>query len=294
MPRPCLVALGEVLWDLLPTGPVLGGAPANVAFHGSALGARAAVISRVGADDLGRDIRNALDHGGLDTEGLQTDPARPTGTVTVAIRDGKPAYTIHEDVAWDGIEADALALALVRRADALCFGSLAQRNPVARASIRRLVGAAAPEALRVFDVNLRPPFVDSEIIVASLELCNVLKISDEELPAVAEMLGLAGEAESVLRSLVTSKGLLLAACTRGEAGCLVVSRAETHRAPGIPVEVADTIGAGDAFTAALTVGLLAGAPLDRLLPLANKIAAYVCSQPGATPALPRELSQSLQ
>jgi fructokinase len=287
-----VVAVGEILWDLLPAGRQLGGAPANFVQHAHALGAAAGLVSRVGDDDLGREAVARLRARGVATELTRTDPEAPTGTVSVAIGpDHQPRFTIHEHVAWDRLAAEDAALAAVRAADAVCFGSLAQRTGAGAAAVRRLVGASRPEALRIFDVNLRPPFVRSEVVGASLELANVLKLNDQELPALAAMLGLGGtEEEGQLDELVRRYELRLAALTRGGQGSLLVSAAGRSEQPAVAVEVADTVGAGDAFTAALALGLLHGWPLEETHRLAAEVAAFVCTRPGGAPELPAALS----
>ena len=290
-----IVAVGEVLWDLLPAGPQLGGAPANFAYHCRSLGADARLVTRVGDDDRGRQVFDRFQALNLPTETVQVDPDSPTGTVEVTLEAGHPRYTICEDVAWDAIEANDAALGLVRAADAVCFGSLAQRSKVARRSIRELVAAARPGAFRVLDVNLRAPFVDRDVIAESLALANVLKLNEEELPALATMFGLATEVRAAMAGLAKCFGLSLVALTRGGHGSLLMAVDDVWaESPGVvDVTVADTIGAGDAFTAALVVGLLAGHPLEAISRHANQVAAFVCSEPGATPMLPESLRAPL-
>ncbi|WP_165067609.1 carbohydrate kinase family protein [Paludisphaera rhizosphaerae] len=289
-----VLAVGEVLWDLLPGGKQLGGAPGNFAYQCRSLGADARLVTRVGDDDLGREVLDRFRALGLPTDGVEIDPIAPTGTVSVELdADGQPRYTIHENVAWDRIAADATALRHAAEADAICFGSLAQRGPVSREAIARLVDAAKPGALRIFDVNLRPPFIDREVIERSLERANVVKLNDHELATLAEMFGLIGEPRELVAALVDGFDLRVAAVTRGTAGSLLFRDGEWSDHPGIPVEVVDTIGAGDSFTAAMTVGLLAGRPLDEINGRANAVAAFVCTQPGGTPALPASLLAGL-
>jgi fructokinase len=285
-----ILAVGEVLWDLLPTDKQLGGAPANFTFHCRGLGALARLVTRIGDDDLGRQVLERFRLLGLPTETVQIDPAWPTGTVAVTLADdGQPRFTIHEHVAWDRIAADETALAEARSADAVCFGSLAQRNEPSRRAIRALVSAARPGALRVFDVNLRPPFVDRDVIADSLELADVLKLNDQELPELAAMFGLPPGVREAIEELASRFGLSVVALTRGAGGSLLKADGRWSDHPGKPAEVCDTIGAGDAFTAALTVGLLAGRPLEEINRHANEVAAFVCSRPGGTPALPEAL-----
>lgn len=285
-----VLAVGEVLWDLLPTGRQLGGAPANFTYHCRSLGADARLVTRVGADDLGREVLERFRLLGLPTESVQVDPARPTGTVAVTLApDGQPRFTIHEDVAWDRIAADEDALAAAAGADAVCFGSLAQRSGPARRAIRALVSAARPGALRVFDVNLRPPFVDRGAIADSLELANALKLNDQELPELAALFGLPAGVREAMAELARRFGLALVALTRGAGGALLLADGAWSDHPGRPAQVVDTVGAGDAFTAALVVGRLAGRPLDAINRHANEVAAFVCSRPGGTPPLPEAL-----
>jgi fructokinase len=287
-----ILAVGEVLWDLLPAGKQLGGAPANFAYHARSLGADARLVSRVGADPLGREVHEWLRLLDLPTETLQVDADAETGTVDIWLgADGQPHYTIRSDVAWDRIEADPPALELAARADAVCFGSLAQRAETSRGAIRSIVEAAPEGALCVFDVNLRPPFVDREVIAGSLELANVLKLNDHELPELAAMFGLGSGPREAIEGLAHRFELSLVALTRGAAGSLLWADGVWSDHPGCPAEVVDTVGAGDAFTAALAVGLLAGAPLGAINRRANEIAAFVCSCAGATPPLPEALKR---
>jgi len=285
-----VVGIGEVLWDLLPSGPQLGGAPANVIYHAGALGARVSLVTRVGNDDLGTAILTRLAQAGIDPGTIQVDDAAPTGTVTVVLSgEGIPEYAIHEDVAWDRLEVTAAALDAVRRADAVCFGSLAQRGQVSRRSIQTLVAAAAPAALRVFDVNLRQHYFSRHLIEQSLRLANVLKLNEDELAILARMFDLRGSTRQHIEALAGTFGLALVALTRGHAGSLLYQAGEWSDRPSAPTRVVDTIGAGDAFAAALTLGMLSKMPLASINALADEAARYVCSCGGATPQLPRRL-----
>ncbi len=287
--RPSIVGLGEVLWDLLPTGRVLGGAPANVAFHAAGLGARGAVASCVGDDSLGGEILARLDAAGVDRRAVAVDPVHPTGTVTVELdAAGKPTFIIHQDVAWDFLPASEEVLGVVGTADAVCFGSLAQRGEVSRQTIAQCL-AATGAALRIFDINLRQHYYSGEIISACLDSANVLKLNDEELPVVAELLGLAQDPSVAVAALVERFSLRLVALTCGERGSQLVTADETSSRPASQVAVVDSIGAGDAFTAVVALGMLAGLPLSAIHERAERVAGYVCTQAGATPALPDEL-----
>jgi len=285
-----ILAVGEVLWDLLPAGKQLGGAPANFTYQCRSLGADAKLVTRVGDDPLGREVLDRFRALGLPTDTVQVDRAHPTGTVDVTLAsDGQPRYTIRDDVAWDQIEADANAMACAGSAHAICFGSLAQRSEPSRSSIRALLHASRPDALRIFDVNLRHPFVDRGVIEESLGLANALKLNDVELPALATMFGLPVDTRATMSALADRFGLSLVALTRGQDGSLLLADGQWSDDPGRPIEVSDTIGAGDAFTAALVVGRLSGLPLDAINRHANEVAAFVCSQPGGTPTLPDSL-----
>ncbi len=289
--RPLIVGLGEVLWDMLPGGRQLGGAPANVAFHANGLGGRGAVVSCVGDDELGREIRRLLAEAGLDDRAVGVDPDRPTGTVTVELdAGGKPTFTIHENVAWDAIPFDDVLAELMARADAVCFGSLAQRSETSRATIRRALQATKPGCLRICDVNLRQSYYSRDVLVESFRAADVLKLNDEELPVVARLLALsAADDESAMRELLQQFDLRLVILTSGPAGSVLMSPQQTSRRPASQVDVVDSVGAGDAFTAAAAMGLLGGADLATIHDRAEQVAGYVCTQPGATPALPERL-----
>lgn len=287
---PNVVSLGEVLWDLLPLGPQLGGAPANFACHIRALGANASLVSRVGQDRLGDEALRLLRARGLDLACVTRDQQLPTGTVMVDVgADGQPRFEIVERVAWDAINATDDAVNRVRNADAICFGSLAQRSPEAGRAIRQLVAAGSPDALRIFDINLRAPFYTREVIRQSLELANVLKLNETELPILATQFNLQGSAEQQLETLALQFNLDVIALTLGAAGSRLLRNGEWSAEPGRVIEVKDAVGAGDAYTAALVMGLLSGWPTAELLAFATDIAAFVCTQAGATPELPAHL-----
>jgi fructokinase len=287
--------IGEVLWDLLPTGRQLGGAPANFAYHARALGADGRVISRVGDDALGREILERLNNLGVPTDGITVDRTHPTGTVAVTLApDGQPCYTISEGVAWDHLMPDPGILASVADADALCFGTLAQRCEPSRSTIRRLVAHAPRTSVRVFDVNLRQDFYSHELLDASSRLANVVKLNDAELPIVSKLLGFRGPPMEQMTALLEHYQLRLIACTRGAEGSALFDGKNWCEIPGLPTKVVDTIGAGDSFTAAMTLGLLAGWNIEKLGRVANKVAAYVCSCAGATPPLPEHLRAYFQ
>jgi len=293
-----------VLWDLLLTGPQLGGAPANFAYHAHALGAEAQVITRVGTDDYGREIIRRFHKMGLPDRTVQIDETASTGTAKVELSgNGLAHFTIQENVAWDYIFATPEALATAREAHAICFGSLAQRSESSRNTIQQLVAAAPADALRVFDINLRQQFYSRGLIERSLHLANVLKLNDDELLSLAEMFSLSGstphqverQIEGQIECLAQTFRLRVVALTRGSNGSLLYQKEKNEArwsdCPSRPVKVVDTVGAGDSFTAALVLGLLRKMDLDEINTLANDVARYVCSQAGATPALPVEFAR---
>lgn len=285
--RPLVIGVGEVLWDLLPAGRQLGGAPANFAYHAHALGAEALVVSRVGNDSLGRELLSRLRGVGLRSDGITIDSSAPTGTVSVALdAKGKPTFTIHENVAWDLIEASKETLDGTARADAVCFGTLAQRNLVSRTAIRAILQATPAAALHIFDINLRQHFWSEEIILKSLELADVLKLNDDELPVVAGLLGLSGDVSDQMRQIAQRFQLKAVALTKGANGSSLLVGDELVSRPGSNLQIVDTVGAGDSYTAALALGLLAGHEPVRILESAHRIADYVCTQPGAMPPMP--------
>ena len=286
---PLVVGVGEVLWDVLPEGRTLGGAPANVAYHAASLGARAAVAGCVGDDPDGREIIAALTEAGVDCRAIAVDADHPTGWVSVDLDDhGKATFTIHEDVAWDFLPAGEALADLAARAEAICYGSLAQRSGPSRETIRSFLAATGPEALRICDINLRPPLVDREIVVGCLEAADILKLNDDELPVICRLLSVEGDEIAAMRHLQAAFSLDTVILTKGADGSILLAGDRVLRQQGRKVAVADTVGAGDAFTAAIAVGLLLGLALPDVHQRAEQVAAYVCTQPGATPMLPGE------
>lgn len=291
---PKVVCVGEVLWDLLPSGPQLGGAPSNLACHVAGLGGEASLISRVGDDALGRQTLAQLAARGVNVRAVGVDATRPTGTVSVELSaDGQPRFTIHEGVAWDGITADSNALAAVTRADAVCFGSLAQRTSSARAAVASLLTATRPGCFVLFDVNLRPPFFDQATLETSLTVAHGLKLNDAELVTLARMFGLSGSAEAVVEGLAARFELESVLLTLGANGSRLWSGGRWFEEPGRAVVVRDTVGAGDSFTAVFVLGRILGWDRQATLRAATEIAAYVCTQAGATPSLPADLLRTL-
>jgi fructokinase len=288
-----VVGLGEALFDLLPAGPVLGGAPLNVAVHAHQLGAEGILVSRVGRDDFGTRIRKELESRSMSAAHLQSDPESPTGTVRVTLRNGEPQYDIVPDVAWDRIEFTADLDALAQRCAAVCFGTLAQRGSRSSQAILRFLDRAG-KAVRLFDVNLRQRYYSRTVLTGSLERSTMVKLNESELPQVMQTLGLAavGEVDDRMETLRRAFGLAVAVLTRGARGTVLYT--DAGRVQGAPVSYparpdADNVGAGDACSAGLLVGMMRGWPPARTLELANHLGAYVASVPGATPRFPAAL-----
>ncbi|MBR4480011.1 MAG: carbohydrate kinase [Bacteroidales bacterium] len=276
-----IVGIGEILWDMLPSGKALGGAPANFAYHAGRLGEEGWAVSAVGDDALGREILELVASKGLHSMIAVTD--KPTGTVQVELDDrGVPAYSIMEDVAWDNIPFTPEMEELAKRADAVCFGSLVQRMN-SRPSVMRFIRAMRPDALKVFDINLRQHYYSSEVLEESLMLADILKINDEEIRIVAGMLGLSDDAVTACRELIGSFGLRLVILTKGPEGSEVITADKVIPQGVDDVEIVDTVGAGDSFTAAFTVAYLRGDTLAEAQRLASATASYVCSRKGAMP-----------
>lgn len=295
-----IVGLGELLWDLLPSGKQLGGAPANFTVMSARLGNHAVIASRIGRDALGNEARAYLEPLPADLNYLQVDNEYATGSVSVTLQDGQPEYVIHQPVAWDFLECTPEWMALAQRADAVCFGSLAQRHVVSREAIHEFLTATSDKCVRVFDVNLRKPFYDSQVLTASLERATLLKLNEIEMPIVMSLLGLGENSRADEASLLASSRALLdrfplklVCVTMGSQGSLLVTREEHHRHHGISTNVVDTVGAGDAFTAALVCFYLRGAPLAVLNEAGNRWGSWVASQRGAMPTLPAKVRDDI-
>jgi fructokinase len=280
-----IVGLGEVLWDCFGDIRKPGGATANVGFHASELGHVSVVCSRVGRDALGAELVDYLADHHLDTRYIQQDPAHPTGTVTVDVsRPDRPTYVIHQDVAWDFIEFTDDLAALMRRAAAVCFGSLGQRSPRSRQTIQQCLDAAAG-ALRVMDINLRQSWYDREGIDLSLRKSHIAKLNIDEAAVLAPLLDLPPDPIAFAQRMRSRYDLQLVCITRAEHGCLLISSDEVVDASGVPVQVVDAVGSGDAFSAAMISARLRGLPLQRTAAFANAVGALVASRPGGMPDL---------
>lgn len=287
---PLVVCFGEVLWDLFPDGARLGGAPANTAYHLAALGRAAALVSRVGDDDLGERALSSMRASGIDTGAVRIDPSRPTGRVEIRVEGGEPTYSLVEGCAWEAIELGDEAAERLSRAAALLFGTLAQRSASGREALRRALAAAPSGCLAVCDPNLRPSQVDEDLLAASVAAADVVKVNEREAEILSERFG----ADDPAGWLIEDKGARLVAITRGERGSVLVDRDGRYEDPGVPAAAGgDNVGAGDAFLAALIHGALAGAPLEAMSRAANLYASAVASQKGATPEIPAEVLREL-
>jgi fructokinase len=280
-----VVGLGEVLWDILPGHTCLGGAPANFAYITTLMGDQGIVASRVGEDSRGVEALRRMEEFGLNIDLVQTDRNHPTGTVNVEVDgNGQARFEIADPVAWDFLEWTPAWQILAQDADAVCFGSLAQRSNESRATIQNFLRATSPETLRVFDVNLRQHYYSQEVLAESMRLADIVKLNDEELPKVMSLGGLPHKDEkSSAQKLMDAFDLKLVCITRGGRGSLLVRGWDVSEHPGFRVSVADTVGSGDAFTAGLVHEYLHGASLTLMNEVANLVGAWVASEVGAMP-----------
>ena len=286
LPERVVVGLGEVLLDCINDSRYLGGAPSNVAFHVQQMGHRGVICSRIGNDNSGRFALDQLRSHGLDTDYIQQDGSLPTGYVTVdASNPEHPSYVIHENVAWDNIEYTNDLAKLMADADAVCFGTLAQRSEKSRETIQRALSATT-KALTVYDVNLRSPWYNREWIEWSLRSSRIVKLNSAELYELADLLGINSVESNEFSKILRSRFDVEITCiTRGDKGCLVLSPDETVDIPGKRVEVVDTVGSGDAFTAAFIFGFLRGWSLEKTAEYANEVGMLVATRSGAMPGL---------
>lgn len=281
-----IVGLGEILWDIFPERKVMGGAPANFAYHVSQFGYNGYAVSAVGDDLLGKEILDCLAEKELNYLIETTD--YPTGTVNVKLnKKGIPEYEICENVAWDNIPFTAKTENLAKNAGTVSFGSLAQRNSVSRETIKRFLKSMHENSLKIFDINLRQHFYSKELIHESLQLANMLKINDEEIVLIAQLYGYKEDDEqNICKRLLEEYELDIIVLTKGTDGSFVFTPKETSYQPTPIVHVADTVGAGDSFTAAFVASYLHGQRLPDAHQLAVEVSAYVCTQHGAMPKLP--------
>ncbi|MDE6637812.1 MAG: carbohydrate kinase [Muribaculaceae bacterium] len=288
-----VVGMGEALWDILPEGKKIGGAPANFAYHVSQFGLPSCVVSAVGDDHLGKEILDNFTSKGLNQ--LISVVPYPTGTVQVELDEaGIPIYDIKENVAWDNIPFNEALEGLAKETKAVCFGSLAQRNVVSRETINKFLDAMPKneDNLVVFDVNLRQGFYNKEILTNSMERCNILKINDEELVTVSRMFGYPGiDLQDKCWILLGKYNLKMLILTCGVNGSYVFTPGNVSFQPTPKVEVADTVGAGDSFTAAFIASILKGKSVPEAHSIAVRTSAFVCTKKGAMPVLPSDLTE---
>lgn len=289
MSEDLVVGLGEVLWDVLPAGEKIGGAPINFAYHVNALGGRGVPVSTLGDDERGRRALEELKKRDLPLDAISIDLEHPTGYVQANVDEaGVAKFVFPDDVAWDNLRLNARAMEYAGEARVVCFGSLAQRSTVSREAIRLFLDSA-PGALKVFDLNLRQNFYSQVIIEPSLFRADILKISDDEFPVLAKMFGVEGATKDALGVFVERFDLQLSVLTRGGEGSLLLGKDDCFDHPGVATTLSDTIGAGDSFTASTILGYLLGHSLEQISDHANRLAAYVCTQAGAMPRIPEEL-----
>lgn len=279
--KPIVVGIGELLWDVLPTGKKAGGAPINFVYHATQLGAEGYAISAVGKDELGEEIVQELDNNHIAHCIESVD--YQTGTVEVTLEKGIPTYNIIENVAWDHIPVSSKAIEIVKKAKAICFGTLAQRNMDSRKALTELLSYAPEDALRFFDINIRQNYYSKELILDLLEKANILKINDEELEMLRPMMGLEGDYDVCCKALLEKYGLKYVILTAGSKFSAIYSTDENSVIGTPKVAVADTVGAGDSFSGAFVYSILAGKSLKEAHRKAVNTAAFVCSKEGAWP-----------
>ncbi len=291
MDKPVIVGLGEILWDVFPEYKRAGGAPANVSFHATQLGNNGIPASRVGKDEDGDELLKLLSSGGIDTSYIQIDDRVSTGTVEVQIHNGEATYTFTEDVAWDRLAFTANWLDLARNADAVCFGTLAQRGEVSRRTIREFLNHTPQKCLKVADINLREPHYNEEIILSTIDLADVIKLNQDEWNRLSELFG----TNDLKSRLFNEKSIQVICLTKGMDGAELMTPEQHLVEPVYPIDSSngDSVGVGDAFTASLTHHLLRNSPLDITISAANKFSAQVAARKGAMPELPSAVINSV-
>ncbi len=292
MPQYTIAGIGELLWDVFGSEEKLGGAPANFAWHAANLGAQAHIISTVGSDPRGDLAREKLKQAGLTTATIAVDPHHQTGFVKATIdSNGIAHYLFPDDVAWDYLQLTAAARNISDKLDAITFGTLAQRARQSRALIHSLLAELPQKCLRIYDINLRQNFYNRNIIESSMQLADIIKLNEEELPVLTKLFSLNGNKETQLKTLLAKYRLKLAILTFGGEGSLLVTPTEKDRHPGMKTKIVDTVGAGDSFTAAAIIDFMKGRSLAEINDHANHVAAFVCEHQGAMVKLPDYLAR---
>ncbi len=287
-----IVGLGEILWDLLPEGKKLGGAPANFVHYASILEQKGIVASRVGSDSLGEEILKEMEKLGLDSKYIQIDHVYKTGTVGVELDDnGQPDYIIHRDVAWDYLEFNKKWERLAREAEVICFGILAQRSQTSKNTIKDLLNSSRSTTLKFLDLNIRQDFFSADLIIDSIKMADMLKLNTAELKLIRELLEYPNKIAEIdlCFKIIDDFDLDLLCLTRGGDGSLILNKKEFYDHPGYKVVVADTIGAGDAFSAAAVVQYINKKTLKEISDSANRLGAWVSSRSGPTPVVDNDL-----
>ncbi len=294
MKKPTIIGIGEILWDEFPGKKILGGAPANFALHANQLGGHGKIISCIGDDVSGDEIKKKLTQNRLSYK-LSIDPAHPTGHVSVQTDDkGSPQYIIHENVSWDYLPFDSDTKKLAHIADAICFGTLAQRNPISAQSIKKFIKSTSQACIKIYDINLRQHYYSKNVISDLMKLSNVLKLNNEELDIITKMFFLPKKETHCLEKLKSLFCIDIIILTKGKEGSRIFKdRLNDSQSCPEPIRIVDTVGAGDSYTAAFAIALIKKCDLDQINRAASKIAAFVCSQSGATPIIPQDIVQSL-
>lgn len=285
MDTPYVIAIGELLWDLLPNGKKPGGAPANVLYHLHQLGYQTDLVSSVGDDALGTELLDYIKAHKLNTKFIHKSALHPTGTVKVDLKNGTPSYTITESVAWDFIPSTTRIIKQIATADALIFGSLAQRCHKSKKTIKELLAAKKKDCIALFDVNIRKPFIQKNVVIESLHYANILKLNDDELPALCTYVGIPFENDvSSCTQILYKFDLELVALTKGSKGSVLIGKHATYKQAATTVKICDTVGAGDAFSAAIIDGMIRKDSLQNMIKKAHFLASWVTKQSGAMPS----------
>ncbi|MCJ7473256.1 MAG: carbohydrate kinase [Actinobacteria bacterium] len=287
-----IIGLGEILWDMLPEGKKLGGAPANFAYYVSKLGQIGIITSRVGNDSLGKEILESMEKLNLNNKYIQIDPNYPTSTVSVKLdSNGQPDYVIHQNVAWDSLDFNESWKHLAKEADVICFGTLAQRSNKSKNTIFDFLKSARPETIRLLDINIRQNFYSIEVIEESIKLSNILKLNINELKIIRNLFNYSNNKNEIdlCLEIINDFKLDLLCLTKGEKGSIVLNSKEYYEHQGYKVSIVDTVGAGDAFAAAMIVQYIKDKTLKEISDLANRLGSWVSSQSGPTPELSHEL-----
>jgi fructokinase len=280
-----VVGIGELLWDVFPSEKHIGGSPANFIYHINQLGASGIIVSSIGKDSQGNEIYDNLKYLGISVEYIQQNNHLPTGISRVQIdSDSTPSYKIDENVAWDNIVQSDAINKLANECSAVYFGTLAQRSKISRDTINNFLQNTKPDTLKICDINFRKPFYNQEIVFKSLEICNILKLNIDELQILCDILKINESEDKTLEILTENYTLDLIALTKGKGSRIFSKDCDSHMPPR-KIEIEDTVGAGDSFTAGMVIGLLKGLSLIEVHKLADQIATFVCTKQGATPKL---------